>query len=156
MTREEVGLRVGRSRVAVSNLMRLLDLPDEALELLERRQLTEGHGRALLLASDNTMRRNLARQAVAGGWSVRELEARARATDGAATGGSRVTPGNAGAPVGHPDRRRRSRTSPTPWKRRWALTSRFAPPRAATRLRSPSLQLMRRCSSRSACSTEGR
>ena len=36
LTREEVGLRVGRSRVAVSNLMRLLDLPDEALELLER------------------------------------------------------------------------------------------------------------------------
>ncbi len=39
LTREEVGLRVGRSRVAVSNLIRLLDLPDEALELLERREL---------------------------------------------------------------------------------------------------------------------
>ena len=50
LTREEVGLRVGRSRVAVSNLIRLLDLPDEALELIERRELTEGHGRALLLA----------------------------------------------------------------------------------------------------------
>jgi ParB family transcriptional regulator, chromosome partitioning protein len=79
LTREEVGLRVGRSRVAVSNLMRLLDLPDEALQLLEQRELTEGHGRALLLASDHTIRRNLARQAAAGGWSVRELEARARA-----------------------------------------------------------------------------
>ncbi len=44
LTREEVGLRVGRSRVAVSNLMRLLDLPDEALELLERRQLARGTG----------------------------------------------------------------------------------------------------------------
>src|ERR1700722_16663943 len=79
LTREEVGLRVGRSRVAVSNLMRLLDLPDEALQLLEQRELTEGHGRALLLASDHAIRRNLARQAAAGGWSVRELEARARA-----------------------------------------------------------------------------
>jgi ParB family transcriptional regulator, chromosome partitioning protein len=80
LTREDVGLRVGRSRVAVSNLMRLLDLPDEALELLERRQLTEGHGRALLMAPDNATRRNLARQAATGRWSVRELEARARTT----------------------------------------------------------------------------
>ncbi|MGH2841596.1 MAG: ParB/RepB/Spo0J family partition protein, partial [Solirubrobacteraceae bacterium] len=50
LTREVVGLRVGRSRVAVSNLLRLLDLPDEALELIERGDLSEGHGRALLLA----------------------------------------------------------------------------------------------------------
>jgi ParB family chromosome partitioning protein len=78
LTREEVGLRVGRSRVAVSNLIRLLDLPDEALELLERGQLTEGHGRALLLAQEHADRRNLARAAVNGRWSVRELEARAR------------------------------------------------------------------------------
>ena len=78
LTREEVGLRVGRSRVAVSNLIRLLDLPDEALDLIERRDLTEGHGRALLLAEDHTLRRRLAREAVESRWSVRELEARAR------------------------------------------------------------------------------
>jgi ParB family transcriptional regulator, chromosome partitioning protein len=78
LTREEVGLRVGRSRVAVSNLIRLLDLPGEALELLERRELSEGHGRALLLAQENGDRRALARAAVDGHWSVRELEARAR------------------------------------------------------------------------------
>jgi ParB family transcriptional regulator, chromosome partitioning protein len=77
-TREEVGLRVGRSRVAVSNLIRLLDLPDEALDLIERCELTEGHGRALLLAEDNAERRKLARAAVEGRWSVRELEERAR------------------------------------------------------------------------------
>ena len=53
LTREEVGLRVGRSRVAVSNLIRLLELPDEALELIERGELTEGHGRALLLTEDH-------------------------------------------------------------------------------------------------------
>ena len=53
LTREDVGLRVGRSRVAVSNLIRLLDLPDEVLELLERGDLSEGHGRALLLTDDH-------------------------------------------------------------------------------------------------------
>lgn len=79
LTREEVGLRVGRSRVAVSNLIRLLDLPDEALELVERGDLTEGHGRALLLASDHGARRTLARDAAHHRWSVRELESRARA-----------------------------------------------------------------------------
>ncbi len=78
LTREIVGLRVGRSRVAVSNLLRLLDLPDEALELLERGELSSGHGRALLLASDHADRRNLARSAATEGWSVRTLETRAR------------------------------------------------------------------------------
>jgi ParB family chromosome partitioning protein len=79
LTREEVGLRVGRSRVAISNLIRLLELPDEALELIERGELTEGHGRALLLTDDHAARRTLARAAVEGHWSVRELETRARA-----------------------------------------------------------------------------
>ncbi|MCW3012254.1 MAG: ParB/RepB/Spo0J family partition protein, partial [Solirubrobacterales bacterium] len=78
LTREQVGRRLGRSRVAVSNLLRLLDLPDEAVELLERGALTEGHGRALLLAPDHADRRRLARDAAAEGWSVRVTEARAR------------------------------------------------------------------------------
>src|SRR5947208_1517977 len=47
LSREEVGRRVGRSRVAVSNLIRLLELPDEVLDLLQRGTLSEGHGRAL-------------------------------------------------------------------------------------------------------------
>lgn len=85
LTREEVGLRVGRSRVSVSNLIRLLDLPDEALELIERGALTEGHGRALLLSQDQTQRRSLARSAAQAEWSVRELESRARAASGSAT-----------------------------------------------------------------------
>jgi ParB family chromosome partitioning protein len=78
LTREEVGRRVGRSRVAVSNLLRLLDLPDDVLALLEEGRLTEGHGRALLLTDDHGRRRELARSAVREGWSVRVLEARAR------------------------------------------------------------------------------
>ncbi len=78
LTREDVGRRVGRSRVAVSNLLRLLDLPDETLALVAAGALSEGHGRALLTATGNDERRRLGRAAVEGGWSVRELEARAR------------------------------------------------------------------------------
>ena len=78
LTREEVGRRVGRSRVAVSNLMRLLDLPDEILDLLVEGRLTEGHGRALLTAPDHADRRRLGRAAADEGWTVRETEARAR------------------------------------------------------------------------------
>jgi ParB family transcriptional regulator, chromosome partitioning protein len=85
LSREEVGARVGRSRVAVSNLIRLLDLPDEALSLIEDGDLSEGHGRALLTATDHDERRRLARAATDGRWSVRELEDRARRSNGVAT-----------------------------------------------------------------------
>jgi ParB family transcriptional regulator, chromosome partitioning protein len=78
LTREEVGRRVGRSRVAVSNLLRLLDLPDEVVELLQSGALSEGHGRALLLVEDHAARSRLAREAVQESWSVRTVEARAR------------------------------------------------------------------------------
>src|SRR6201996_8511855 len=78
LSSEEVGQRVGRSRVAVSNLIRLLDLPDEALAAIEDGSLTEGHGRSLLTAEDHGDRRRLARSAVQNGWSVRETENRAR------------------------------------------------------------------------------
>jgi ParB family chromosome partitioning protein len=78
LTREEVGRRVGRSRVAISNLLRILDLPDETLALVEAGRLSEGHGRALLLAADHADRRRLARAAAEAGWSVRVTEARAR------------------------------------------------------------------------------
>jgi ParB family transcriptional regulator, chromosome partitioning protein len=80
LTKEEVGRRVGRSRVAISNLIRLLDLPEEALELIERGELSEGHGRAILLCKDHSARRALALEARDGAWSVRETERRARET----------------------------------------------------------------------------
>jgi ParB family chromosome partitioning protein len=78
VSKEELARRLGRSRAAVSNLIRLLDLPDEALELLRSGELTEGHGRAILQARGAEARRRLARAAASGGWSVRETERRAK------------------------------------------------------------------------------
>jgi ParB family transcriptional regulator, chromosome partitioning protein len=78
LSKEDLARRIGRSRPSVSNLIRLLDLPDEALGLLESGELSEGHGRALLAAEGNDVRRRLARDAVRGGWSVRETENRAK------------------------------------------------------------------------------
>ena len=78
LSKEEVGRRVGRSRPAISNLIRILDLPDEALALISSRELSEGHGRAILQAKGNDVRRRLARDAARAGWSVRETERRAK------------------------------------------------------------------------------
>jgi ParB family chromosome partitioning protein len=97
LTKEEVGRRVGRSRVAVSNLVRMLELPDEALAMIEAGELTGGHGRALLLAKEQSQRLRLAREARAEGWSVRETERRARELEDAPRRRDR------GALVIHPD-----------------------------------------------------
>ncbi len=78
VSKEEVARRLGRSRSAISNLIRLLDLPDQALELLVSGELSEGHGRALLAVLGQDERRSLARKAAREGWSVRETERRAR------------------------------------------------------------------------------
>ena len=89
LTKEEVGRRVGRSRPAISNLIRILDLPDDALGLIESGELSEGHGRAILQAQGNDVRRRLARDAVRAGWSVRETERRAKRAS-ATPAGARV------------------------------------------------------------------
>ncbi|HSZ06778.1 MAG TPA: ParB/RepB/Spo0J family partition protein [Solirubrobacteraceae bacterium] len=101
LTREDVGRRVGRSRVAVSNLVRLLDLPDEAIELVQEGVLSEGHGRALLLATDHGARRSLAREAAEQGWSVRVTEERARDSNAVAEQGESA--GRAAPRRAHPD-----------------------------------------------------
>ncbi len=64
----------GRDRTAISHLIRLLELPDQVIALLETGQLTEGHGRVLLQIDDHGQRRRIARRCVKEGWSVRELE----------------------------------------------------------------------------------
>ena len=78
LTHEEVGRRVGKGRVAISNLIRLLELPDEVLAMLNSGELTEGHGRALLQARMPQAQRALARQVRDRRLSVRETEALAR------------------------------------------------------------------------------
>src|SRR3954452_7598685 len=92
LSKEALARRLGRSRSAISNLIRLLDLPDEVLELLASSDLSEGHGRAILQVAGNDARRPLAREAAARGWSVRETERHAKHSGGP---GPKVVP--------HPD-----------------------------------------------------
>ncbi|HMG97902.1 MAG TPA: ParB/RepB/Spo0J family partition protein, partial [Gaiellales bacterium] len=78
LSHAEVATAVGRSRTAVVNATRLLGLPDDVLALLQRGELSEGHGRALLQIEGQGERREAARAVVAGGLSVRQTEALAR------------------------------------------------------------------------------
>ncbi|MGZ6579801.1 MAG: ParB/RepB/Spo0J family partition protein [Gaiellaceae bacterium] len=70
--------RVGKSKPAVSNRVRLLELPEDVLKMVERGQLTEGHARAVLAVPDHEGRRALARKIVQKGMSVRAAERAAR------------------------------------------------------------------------------
>jgi ParB family chromosome partitioning protein len=74
----ELAERVGRAKPTVSNRLRLLDLPDDVLDLVERGSLSEGHARAVLAAPGNEERRALARKIVREGLSVRAAERAAR------------------------------------------------------------------------------
>ena len=74
----ELGERVGKAKPTVSNRLRLLELPDDLLSLVERGELSEGHARAVLAVPDNEGRRRLARQIVRRGMSVRAAERAAR------------------------------------------------------------------------------
>jgi ParB family transcriptional regulator, chromosome partitioning protein len=74
----EIARLVGRNRSTIANLLRLLKLPDEIKNLVQQRKLSEGHARALLSVEKGTDVALLAKQAVEHGWSVRDLEARAR------------------------------------------------------------------------------
>jgi ParB family chromosome partitioning protein len=80
----EVAERVGRSASSVSNRLRLLELPDEVLWMLVRRELTEGHARAVLAVPEQEGRRRLAKRIVRAGLSVRAAE-RAATASGART-----------------------------------------------------------------------
>ncbi len=74
----EVAERVGRSKPSVSNRLRLLELPEDVLGMVERGELTEGHARAILAVPDQDDRRRLARTIVRQGLSVRAAERAAR------------------------------------------------------------------------------
>lgn len=94
-THESVATTLGRSRPAISNLLRLLELPESVTTLVEEGSLSEGHARAVLMADGAKARRVLAERAVKDGLSVRQVEAMARAVasggGGAASRGA-VTP----------------------------------------------------------------
>jgi ParB family chromosome partitioning protein len=77
LTHQQAAEAVGRSRAAVSNLLRLMELPEPVRTLLENRQLEMGHARALLTLAPQAAVA-LAQQAAAEGWSVREVERRAQ------------------------------------------------------------------------------
>ncbi len=78
ITQEELAAKLGRSRSAVANTLRLLDLPDDVQTLIEHGRLSEGHGRALLSVPDRLRQRRLAAKAAAANMSVRQLEARVK------------------------------------------------------------------------------
>jgi ParB family chromosome partitioning protein len=99
----EVAERVGRSKPAISNRMRLLELSDDILAMLERRELTEGHARAVLAVPDADERRRLARRIVQQGLSVRAAEREARWAGGRTKRRRR--------PPANPDVARRVRTA---------------------------------------------
>ena len=74
MTSVVLARRIGRSRADIANTVRLLDLPDEVVEMIDTGALTKGHGKVLLTEPDHHRRVALARQAAERGWSVRALE----------------------------------------------------------------------------------
>jgi len=74
LTQEQVAKQVGKSRVTVTNMLRLLDLPDEVLELLKNGSLSAGHARALLGLKDEEQMPGLAQKIVEKGLSVRDVE----------------------------------------------------------------------------------
>jgi ParB family chromosome partitioning protein len=74
LTHEQVANRVGKSRSAITNTLRLMSLPPGIQHLLADGRLSAGHARALLGTPDRTLQEQLARQAVAENWSVRMLE----------------------------------------------------------------------------------
>ncbi len=104
LTQEQVADLVGKSRVAVANTLRLLQLPQPILLMIEEGRLTEGHGRCLLGVCDDTdALSRLAAEAVEGGHSVRELERRVRTyTDGAPRRAKRA-PRTPALPVNDPE-----------------------------------------------------
>lgn len=101
LTHQQVADAVGRSRAAVSNLLRLIDLPEAIRTLLEQQKLEMGHARALLTLPEVEAQR-LARATVEAGWSVRDLEEQVRTAHG------QSRPGKANGRGKSPKARRRA------------------------------------------------
>lgn len=90
LTHEEVGRRVGRSRAAITNSIRLLGLPASIQSRLASGELSAGHARALAAIEDRAFAEHVAKRAVAEGWSVRQVEDAVRLRRGESTQAPRV------------------------------------------------------------------
>jgi ParB family chromosome partitioning protein len=104
LTQDEIATRVGRSRSAVANTVRLLQLPPSVQRLVIEDQLTAGHARALLSTPDRAAQERLAKQIVAEGLTVRQTEDLLKDGDG----------GDAGDDEAGPSSRSSSAASPAP------------------------------------------
>jgi ParB family chromosome partitioning protein len=74
LTQEQAAERLGKSRSAVANMIRLLELPADVQDMVSRGTLTMGHARALLAVGDPGLQRALAQRIIAEGWTVRDIE----------------------------------------------------------------------------------
>src|SRR6266487_2634488 len=104
LTQQDVAAAVGRDRSTVANALRLLRLPEAVLGMIHDGHLSVGHARALLALEDLRLVTNLAREAVAQGWSVREVEDRVRGGRAASPPGHRcpgVVAGQRKGPAAH-------------------------------------------------------
>jgi ParB family chromosome partitioning protein len=100
LTHDELASRVGKSRAAISNTLRLFQLPPTVQRMVAEGRLTAGHARALLTTPDRGYQESLAQRAVTDGMSVRAVEEAARQHNSAHTGGdtaSRAGVGGAGS-----------------------------------------------------------
>ncbi|HEX7080999.1 MAG TPA: ParB/RepB/Spo0J family partition protein [Gammaproteobacteria bacterium] len=98
MTHAQAADAVGRSRVTVSNLLRLLELPEPVRTMLERRELDMGHARALLGVASPAVQLELAQKIRREGWSVRETEKAIRRLGEASRTSSKPSNGHAKDP----------------------------------------------------------
>jgi ParB family transcriptional regulator, chromosome partitioning protein len=104
LTHDEVAARVGRSRAAVTNMLRLFQLPPSVQRLVVEGKLSAGHARALLGSPDRSFQESFARRAAAEGLSVRAVEEAVRRRDegdgGTSTGGGGLATESEGSTTG--------------------------------------------------------
>lgn len=112
LTQEKVAHRVGRSRSAVANTIRLLQLPSPVQQLVDSGALTAGHARLLLSIDDRAELETVARTAADEGWTVRLLDAHLRSTDHDDETDAEQGSGRGAADPGSPARKRGDGPSP--------------------------------------------
>jgi ParB family chromosome partitioning protein len=74
MTQEEISKRVGKSRSAITNSLRILNLPDEIIKYVISGEISQGHGRALLSINDDKLKIEIAKRIIKEGLNVRQVE----------------------------------------------------------------------------------